>query len=130
MPQRTRPHNPVETAEIFVLHAEFCKVIANPMRLMLVARLRYGELTVGELVASTGASQANVSQHLRILRDHDIVRTRKQGRSVYYRLRDARLVQVCELTRAILLDGIRQRGALARSAPGTLPNTRTRRKQP
>ncbi|MGB9604641.1 MAG: ArsR/SmtB family transcription factor [Bryobacteraceae bacterium] len=123
MLKQSRPQNTVESAEIFALHAEFCKVIANPTRLMLISRLRSGELTVGELVKGTGASLANISQHLRILRDHDIVRTRREGRSIYYRLRDARLVQVCELTRAILLGGIRQRGALARSAPGKRAST-------
>lgn len=111
----TRPGNAVENLEIFALHAEFCKVIANPMRLMLISRLRNGELAVGELVRGTGASLANISQHLRILRDHDIVRTRKEGRSVYYRLRDARLVEVCELTRTILLGGIQERSALVRA---------------
>jgi DNA-binding transcriptional ArsR family regulator len=110
----TRLGNAVENLEIFALHAEFCKVIANPMRLMLISRLRNGELTVGELVRGTGASLANISQHLRILRDHDIVRTRKEGRSVHYRLRDARLVEVCELTRTILLGGIQERSALVR----------------
>jgi DNA-binding transcriptional ArsR family regulator len=111
-----RPANVVENAEAFALHAEFCKVIANPTRLMLIWRLRDEELTVGELVRGTGASLANVSQHLRILRDRNIVRTRKEGRSVHYRLRDARLVGVCELTRTILLGGIQQRSALVRGA--------------
>ncbi len=112
-----RRGTPPGNAEIFALHAEFCKVIANPMRLMLIWRLRNGELTVGELVKGSGASLANVSQHLRILRNHDIVRTRKEGRSIHYRLRDVRLVEVCELTRAILLGGIQQRSALVLEAP-------------
>ncbi len=99
------------------MHAEFCKVIANPTRLMLISRLRDGEATVGELARGIGASLANISQHLRILRGHDIVRTRKAGRSVHYRLRDPRLVKVCELTHAILLGGIQQRSALVRGAP-------------
>ncbi len=115
MRKRTRPENGVKNAEIFALHAEFCKVIANPKRLMLISRLRDGELTVGELGRGTGASPANISQHLRILRSHGIVRTRREGRSVYYSLRDARLVEVCELTHAILLEGIEQRGALVRA---------------
>ncbi len=119
----TRPAGAAENAEIFALHAEFCKVIANPTRLMLISRLRAGELTVGELVRGTGASLANISQHLRILRDHDIVRTRKDGRSVHYKLRDPRLLQVCELTHAILLGGIQQRSALVRGAPAKRSNT-------
>ncbi len=114
MSKKTRQVDVVDSPEIFALHAEFCKVIASPTRLMLISRLQDGELTVGELVRGTGASLANVSQHLRILRAHNIVRIRKEGRSVYYRLRDARLVKVCELTRTVLLGGIQQRSALVR----------------
>ena len=123
MAKRSRPRNPEQHAEIFELHAEFCKVVANPIRLMLISQLRDKELTVSDLVRETGASLTNISQHLRILRDHDIVRTRREGRSIYYRLRDVRLVQVCELTRAILLGGIRQRSALARSVPSKRATT-------
>jgi ArsR family transcriptional regulator len=100
--------------EIFELHAEFCKVIASATRLWIVALLRDGERAVGELASATGSSLANISQHLRILRNHDIVRTRKEGRVVYYRLRDPRLVDACELTRSILLGGMKERGVLGR----------------
>jgi DNA-binding transcriptional ArsR family regulator len=121
-----------ESKELFELHAEFCKVIASATRLRIVALLRDGELAVGTLARATGSSWANISQHLRILRNHDIVRTRKEGRVVYYRLRDARLVQACELIRSILLEAMRERGALGRRseeasyqyptpAPGKVP---------
>jgi len=100
--------------EIFEVHAEFCKVIASATRLWIVALLRDGERAVGELAEATGSSPANISQHLRILRNHDIVRTRKEGRVVYYRLRDPRLVDACELTRNILLGGMKERGVLGR----------------
>jgi DNA-binding transcriptional ArsR family regulator len=105
--------------DIFGLHAEFCKVIANATRLKIVSVLRHGELSVGRLAKATGASLANVSQHLRILRDHSVLRARKEGRTVYYRLRDPRLVEACELTRNILMGGMRERGAIAqRSSTG------------
>jgi DNA-binding transcriptional ArsR family regulator len=108
--------------DIFGLHAEFCKVIANATRLKIVSVLRHGELSVGRLAKATGASLANVSQHLRILRDHSVLRARKEGRTVYYRLRDPRLVEACELTRNILMGGMRERGALARrSSTGRSP---------
>jgi DNA-binding transcriptional ArsR family regulator len=103
-----------ESNELFELHAEFCKVIASVMRLRIVALLRGGEQPVGKLAEATGSSLANISQHLRILRSHDIVRTRKEGRTVYYRLRDPRLVDACELIRNILLGAMKERGALGR----------------
>jgi hypothetical protein len=44
------------------------------------------------------------------------VRTRREGRTVYYRLRDPRLVEACELTRSILVEGMEERGTLGRSS--------------
>lgn len=106
--------NRKESEDVFELHAEFCKVIANSTRLKIVSVLRGGEQSVGALAKAAGSSLANVSQHLRILRDHNVLRSRKEGRTVYYRLRDPRLVEACELTRTILLGGIQERGTLAR----------------
>jgi ArsR family transcriptional regulator len=102
-----------ESEDVFELHAEFCKVIANATRLKIVSVLRDGEQSVGRLAGAAGCSLANVSQHIRILRDHNVLRSRKEGRTVYYRLRDPRLVKACELTRNILLAGIQERGTLA-----------------
>jgi DNA-binding transcriptional ArsR family regulator len=103
-----------ESEDLYELHADFCKVIANSTRLKIFSALSDGEQSVGSLAKATGSSLANVSQHLRILRDHNILRTRKEGRTVYYRLRDPRLVEACKLTRTILMGGIQERGALAR----------------
>jgi ArsR family transcriptional regulator len=103
-----------ENEDLYELHAGFCKVIANSTRLKIFSVLSDGEQSVGGLAKATGSSLANVSQHLRILRDHNILRMRKEGRTVYYRLRDPRLVQACELTRTILMSGIQERSALAR----------------
>jgi ArsR family transcriptional regulator len=113
--------NAKETDEIFELHAEFCKVIANSTRLKIVSLLRDGERGVGWLAQSTGLSMANVSQHLRILRDHHVLVTRKEGKAVYYRLRDPRLVEACELTRSILVGGMNARAALVAGAKAKAP---------
>jgi ArsR family transcriptional regulator len=104
------------TIEMFELHAEFCKIVANPIRLQIIALLKTGELPVGKLAEATGSSLANISQHLRILRGHNVVRTRRDGRIIYYRLRDPRLVEACELTRSILVEGMKERGTLGRSS--------------
>lgn len=104
------------TIEMFQLHAEFCKIVANPIRLQIIALLEAGEQPVGKLAEATGSSLANISQHLRILRTHNVVRTRRDGRVIYYSLRDPRLVEACELTRSILVDGMKERGSLGRSS--------------
>lgn len=62
------------------------KAIANEVRLMVLCQLIEGEKTVSELQNVIGLSQSAMSQHLAVLRDHDIVATRRDGQSVYYRI--------------------------------------------
>ena len=99
--------------EIFKLHADLCKTIANPKRLMILALLAEKEMSVGELVEALHGRLANVSQHLRVLRSHYIVQTRKDAQTVYYRLTDRRLVEACTLIRSVLLDEMKRRGEIA-----------------
>lgn len=104
----------IANKELFRLHAEFCKTLANPKRLMIIALLDRGELSVGEIVEGTGVSLATISQHLKALRMQHIVRTRKQGQKVFYSLTDPRLVEACVKIREVLLDQLKSRGVAAR----------------
>jgi ArsR family transcriptional regulator len=103
----------ITNPEIFRQHAEFCKTLANPTRLMVLALLQKQELSVGELVEGTGVRLATVSQHLKALRLHNIVKTRKDGQRVYYSLSDPRLVEACVKIREVLLDQLKSRGLIA-----------------
>lgn len=65
-------------------------VLAEPARLGIVAALlEAGELCVCDLAATVGLSETSTSQHLRILRAERTVRSRRDGRIVYYALDDA-----------------------------------------
>ncbi len=99
---------------LFELHAEFCQTIANAKRLMIISLLSKGEMSVGELVTIMKTRLSNVSQHLRVLRSRHIVTTRKEGKTVFYRLTDARLHKVGEDIRKLLLDNLQKRGELAK----------------
>jgi len=101
--------------EIFELHAEFCKMISSPKRLMIVELLANKELSVTELADALGVPHSNVSQHLRVMRSRHIVETRKVGQTVYYRLTNSKLPQICAEIRSILLDGMEIRGKKAKS---------------
>jgi len=100
--------------EIYELHAEFCKMIASPKRLMIVELLAKKELSVSEIANALDVPHSNVSQHLRVMRSRHIVATRKDGQTVYYRLTHARLPKVCAEIRSILLDDMEMRGKKAR----------------
>ena len=64
--------------------AQYHRVLANPRRLRILWALGDGELSVGEIAAAIGASLQATSQHLRLMREHDMVCARRQGQSVYY----------------------------------------------
>ena len=85
------------TPEALELVAERFRVLGEPMRLRLLDALRNGERSVGELVERTGATQANVSKHLAVLRSAGLVRPRREGMNVYYAMEDAAAFEVCRL---------------------------------
>jgi DNA-binding transcriptional ArsR family regulator len=75
----------VEDPDIFVLHAQFCKIFANPVRLRVMWELRMGERTVSDLAEALEVSVSNISQHLRVMRSLGVVATRRDGQRQYYR---------------------------------------------
>jgi DNA-binding transcriptional ArsR family regulator len=78
------------------LIAERFRVLAEPMRIKLLDRLRDGEATVGELVEATASSQQNVSKHLRVLLDAGFVGRRQEGNFARYSIVDERVFRLCE----------------------------------
>ncbi len=100
--------------EIYELHAEFCKMIASPKRLMIVELLAKKEMSVGEIADALEVPHSNISQHLRVMRSRHIVASRQEGQTVYYRLTHSRLPKVCAEIRSMLLDGMDVRGKKAR----------------
>jgi DNA-binding transcriptional ArsR family regulator len=82
--------------ELVELIAERFRVLAEPMRIKLLDRLRDGEATVTELVEATGASQQNVSKHLRVLLQAGFVGRRQEGNFAQYRIVDDTVFQICE----------------------------------
>ena len=82
--------------DLVELIARRFRVIGEPMRIRLLDRLRDGEATVGELSEALSASQQNISKHLAVLADVGILRRRKEGNHVYYRVVDEGVFALCE----------------------------------
>jgi ArsR family transcriptional regulator len=68
--------------------AEIFAALADPTRLRIISALSHHELNVGELSRLIGTSESATSHQLRLLRTQRIVRTRKEGRQVFYALDD------------------------------------------
>jgi ArsR family transcriptional regulator len=79
--------------------AQVFQALAHPTRIAIVEVLREGEASAGALLVHLNVEQANLSQHLAVLRAKQIVVSRKAGNQVYYTLRDPVLVQVLDLLR-------------------------------
>ena len=77
------------------------KAIAHPLRLKILCLLSGGEVAVQEIVDAVGTSQSNISQHLAILRDKKILKTRKDSNKVFYRIADERTLSLVALMRQV-----------------------------
>jgi ArsR family transcriptional regulator len=91
-------------AKMFELHAALCQTLANPVRLRILASLRDGEKSVNELARKLGVPQANISQHLSVLRERNVLSTRREGVSIYYRIAYPKIVKACDLIREVLFE--------------------------
>ena len=103
----------MEKAAIYRLHAEFCKTLADANRLLIINELSKAELSVGELTQRLGLKQSNVSKHLAIMRERGLVRTRRDGASIYYTLSDSRISEAIGLLREIHAEQMEKQGNLA-----------------
>ena len=81
-------------AAIDLIAARF-RVLSEPTRLKLLMALEEGEKNVTELVEQTGATQTNVSRQLGVLASAGLLSRRKSGLSVYYRIADPGIFEMC-----------------------------------
>ncbi len=77
------------------------KAIAHPLRLKILCVLGDQEVSVQDIVDLVGTSQSNISQHLAILRDKDVLSTRKDANRVFYRISDLRTLKLVEMMREV-----------------------------
>ena len=86
------------------LTAKLFRGFSDTNRLTILRMLRTGPQTVSDIVAATGLSQPNVSNHLGCLRDCNLVTTEPQGKYVVYSLSDERVGQLISLAEELLAD--------------------------
>jgi len=100
------------------LHAEMCKTLSNPRRQAILDTIRSDEMTVTELIENTGISQANLSQHLAILRSKGVVKTRRDGNNIYYSLSNIKIIKAYDLISEVLEDSTNSREKAIREGIG------------
>ncbi len=79
-----------KSAEVAIL----LKQLSHPQRLLILCSLADGEKSVGEMEAACGASQSAVSQFLKGMRLEGLIEARREGKQVYYRIVDKRVLEL------------------------------------
>jgi ArsR family transcriptional regulator, zinc-responsive transcriptional repressor len=102
--------------EITELQATVLKALASPIRLEVLHLLAEGPTSVGQLAASLGLSQPNVSQHLAVLRSTALVEADRGGRETLYRLSDPEVIVACDVMRGVLERRLARLARLANNA--------------
>lgn len=89
------PHDKIQQA------SQGLRAIAHELRLTVLCQLLNGPMCVAELMAVTGASQSNLSQHLTRMRMMGIVVSDKQGQRVFYRIANAAFADLVHALKSI-----------------------------
>jgi DNA-binding transcriptional ArsR family regulator len=75
--------------------ANFCSLFSNARRIQILWALADRELSVGAIAEAVGSSLQNVSQHLSRMKDYNIVSSRREGQTIYYRIVREALIEQC-----------------------------------
>jgi DNA-binding transcriptional ArsR family regulator len=81
--------------------ARALKAMSHPLRLKILCVVGDQEVCVQDIVDAVGTSQSNISQHLAILRDKNVLATRKDANRVFYRVADRRTLQLIVMMREV-----------------------------
>ena len=90
--------------QVFELHADLLKAMAHPKRLEIIHLLRDQTLTVTQIQEMLDLPQANLSQHLQILRQSGVLSHRKIGKQIFYRLSHHNFIKASDLVRQVLIE--------------------------
>ncbi len=105
----------MKSKEIYEIHASICQCLANPKRLEIIHILGSREMVVTDLAEKMGITKANLSQHLAIMRDKGILKSRREGTNIYYSLANPKVIQACDIMREVLFEHLRDRERIVRN---------------
>ncbi|WDF38945.1 metalloregulator ArsR/SmtB family transcription factor [Streptomyces sp. T12] len=87
---------------LYQLKAEFFKTLGHPVRIRVLELLSEREHAVAEMLPEVGIEPAHLSQQLAVLRRANLVKTRKEGSTVYYSLTSSQVAELLRVARTIL----------------------------
>lgn len=104
-------HQQMSIEAVSLVAARF-KVLAEPLRLQILQYLENGESSVNGITTAVNSTQPNVSKHLRILQDEGLVAKRQEGNTVYYKIADDSVFELCKVVCGSLKERFSERSAV------------------
>lgn len=92
-----RVRDTMETGETLDYLAEFYKIFGEPTRLKILCALLQGEMCVGTITDVLEMTQSSVSHQLRLLKRARLIKSRKEGKWVYYSINDDHVKTIYEM---------------------------------
>ena len=93
---------------IFELHADVCKALGHPLRIEVIDLLQNKELSFTDILQVTGGLKSNLSQHLSVMTQKGILKSRRDGQCTYFSLSSKKVAQACRLMREVLIDNLKK----------------------
>ena len=104
-------HQKMSVDAVSLVAARF-RVLAEPLRLQILQHLEDGESSVTAVTNAVNSTQPNVSKHLKILQDEGLVAKRQEGNTVYYKIADQSVFELCEVVCGSLKVKFTERSAI------------------
>ena len=109
MPKTAPSNKTSKTPEYLAPVADYFKMLSEISRLQILSCLREGAMNVSEIGEATGLGQANLSKHLKMLTEAEILSRQPKGVAVYYEIQDPMIFELCELVCDRLYERMQQK---------------------
>jgi len=99
------------------IESDFLRAIAQPTRLRILYFLKDGEKCACEIIPKMKEDQSNISRHLTHMKDVGILESRKEGVSVYYKIKDKRVFTLLSLVDEMIKSEIKEKARVVKIIP-------------
>ncbi|MEK6223037.1 MAG: metalloregulator ArsR/SmtB family transcription factor [Chloroflexota bacterium] len=101
--------------EVNRLHAEICGGLSDPKRILILYALSVKPTNVTDLSLDLDTPQPTISRNLKVLKSHNLVSAKRDGKHVVYQITDIRIIQALDLLRGLLTDNLKKQAVLIQS---------------
>lgn len=98
----------MKNKKIHEMQAEICKALAHPLRMEIIHILKEKEVSFGDILEKTGGLKSNLSQHLKVMTDKGILKTRRDGQCSYFSLTSPKVASACKLMREVMMRNLQE----------------------